>query len=345
MVPPTIVLVRQQKEEDWSRRGLRGAEVSQSFTRPTTTTHSRSAEESIHRVLEWCSMPPTSRSGRLSRPRPALESRALLRAELPYTRLQVSEWRSVAASDQLRTLWDSQRTHMNVPAASKSAVHRASVVGEELAILESRWREDDGGEGEIRSIGDLLSQGLSCSTVSENRVKTQEDSTRTSSESKRMPSTGLSSSSHSEAKTIKLPASSADSRETSRSASRLFASSASWQLGDNAELTTAREVDLIPPKSSTCPPQLRLCPARLALLSLRTRSDTQLRFRRARSDGAHAFPPFLPVAVGQGHAHEIVLGLSTCTSPALSHFRWSWLCCRHVKCRRDQPGQRCSFWC
>lgn len=50
--------------------------------------------------------------------------------------------------------------YVNVPAAGESTVDGSSVVCEELAVLVPGWREDDGGEGQVRGVGDLLPQSL-----------------------------------------------------------------------------------------------------------------------------------------------------------------------------------------
>lgn len=52
------------------------------------------------------------------------------------------------------------RTRVDVPAASQRAIHGASVVGEVFAVLEARWGEDYGGEGEVGSVCDFLSKCL-----------------------------------------------------------------------------------------------------------------------------------------------------------------------------------------
>lgn len=49
---------------------------------------------------------------------------------------------------------------MNVPTAGESSVDGASIVGQVLSVLETRGREDDGGEGEVGGVGDLLAQSL-----------------------------------------------------------------------------------------------------------------------------------------------------------------------------------------
>lgn len=106
---------------------------------------------------------------------------------------------------------------MNVPTARESSIDGASIVGQVLSVLETRGRENNGGEGEVGSVGDLLAQSLGVRRrlAPARRGRKALGRWHTSSESKRMPSTGLSSSSHSEAKTIKLPASSAQVRKNS----------------------------------------------------------------------------------------------------------------------------------
>jgi hypothetical protein len=47
-----------------------------------------------------------------------------------------------------------------MPATRQGAVHSASVVGDVLRILKTRWRQYDGCEGQVRSIGHFLSESL-----------------------------------------------------------------------------------------------------------------------------------------------------------------------------------------
>lgn len=50
-----------------------------------------------------------------------------------------------------------QRTNVDMPAAGESAVHGASEVCDELAVLGAGRRENDGSEGKVGSVGDFLS--------------------------------------------------------------------------------------------------------------------------------------------------------------------------------------------
>lgn len=106
----------------------------------------------------------------------------------------------------LAQLWRS--TNVDMPATGESGVDGASIVGDELAILGAGRRKNDGGEGKVGSVGDFLSESLQ-GRCQQGPLGALPASRLTSSESNRMPSTGLSSSSQSDARAIRLPASSA----------------------------------------------------------------------------------------------------------------------------------------
>lgn len=52
-------------------------------------------------------------------------------------------------------------THVDVPATGERTVDGARIVGQKVLVLESRRRQDNGREREVRCIDDFLSQSLS----------------------------------------------------------------------------------------------------------------------------------------------------------------------------------------
>lgn len=151
----------------------------------------------------------------------------------------------------------------------------------------------------------------------------------TSSESKRIPSTGLSSSSQSEANAIRLPASSADDNSSARVV---------W-VEQVCGLTTPCNVNFPSTKPTTCSPRLRF-PSRLIFSQISStvgRSlHVQVRHSPTRAYGTHPVPSLLPVPVRQRYADEIIFCFASSSRPSLSCFGGGRFRCWSIESCRNQ---------
>ena len=151
-----------------------------------------------------------------------------------------------------------------------------------------------------------------------------------------MPSTGESSSSQSLANEMRLPDSSASDKICVSEPSRR----ATGEEREGEGRTAPRDVDLVAKEAASRPPALGLVALRVGL----GRRDAQVGLGRARRDGAHAVPALLPVAVGERHGDEVVLGprraLLLRRGPALRGLCGGRLARGRVQDGRDEAGER-----